>query len=177
MIILGIGWIGYNFLDDYRAGSKSKDILNTINNEKENINYNSIDSNNNTIPKIKIDNYEYIGVIKIPKIGIELPIIDSYSESKMKTSPCLYSGSIEQNNMIIAAHAYRSHFGKLKNLSIGDEIIFEDISGNIFKYSVSKKEILLSSDTEKMNEGDWNLTLFTCTLSGNKRVTIRAKRK
>lgn len=177
MIILGIGWIGYNFLDDYRAGSKSKDILNIINNEKDKVNYDSIDSDNETIPKIKIDKYEYIGVIKIPKIDIELPIIDSYSESKMKTSPCLYSGSIGQNNMIIAGHAYRTHFGKIKNLSIGDEIIFEDVYGNIIKYSVTKKETLLSTDTEKMNEGDWNLTLFTCTLSGNKRVTIRAKRK
>ena len=47
---------------------------------------------------------------------------------------------------------------------------------NDFEYEVVSLEILNPEDVEPMEEGDWDLTLFTCTIGGQTRVTIRLER-
>jgi sortase A len=51
------------------------------------------------------------------------------------------------------------------------------VEGNIFSYQVSEIDQLNPADTEKMEEeseeSPWDLTLFTCTLGGSFRVTVR----
>ena len=98
------------------------------------------------------------------------------SEAKLKLAPCRYLGSAYQDDLIIAAHNYRRHFGSLKNLSPGDEVIFTDAEGTMFSYVVAKTETIDGSAVEEMNRGDWALTLFTCTLGGKSRVTVRCER-
>ena len=78
--------------------------------------------------------------------------------------------------MIIAAHNYQSHFGTLSEVSLGDEIIFTDIDGNIFLYEVADFENLRGTQVEDMLNSDWELTLFTCTYGGASRVTVRCKK-
>lgn len=174
MILGGISLFVYNLWDGHRAQVEASEILVELKKKKQEIS--EIDNKElKDKSSITIDNYNYIGTISIPKLNLELPVIDSCSENKMKKAPCLYDGVIENNTAIIAGHAYISLFGKLKNLQVGDSIIFEDVFGNVFKYSVSLKETLSEKDVDKMYEGMWDLSLFTCTLSGDKRITIRAK--
>ena len=78
--------------------------------------------------------------------------------------------------MVVAAHNYYSHFGYLKNLSQGDEVIFTDMTGNVFRYGVIEIETLSPFAVDEMTSGDWDLTLFTCTVGGATRVTVRCER-
>ncbi|MCD8119184.1 MAG: sortase [Lachnospiraceae bacterium] len=83
------------------------------------------------------------------------------------------------DDLIICGHNYDRHFGKLKNLEPGDEITFTDVLGNVFSYEVSETVILKPTAVEEMADqesGDWDLTLFTCTLGGRTRVTVRCMR-
>lgn len=48
-----------------------------------------------------------------------------------------------------------------------------DIDGNVFSYEVVSLETLSTYDVENMTDGDWDLTLFTCTVGGQFRVTVR----
>ena len=91
----------------------------------------------------------------------------------MKTAPCRYSGSAYLNNLIICGHNYTSHFGTLKNLSEGDLATFTDMDGNVFTYKMVERETLLPTSIDAMESGEWDLTLFTCTVGGQSRVTIR----
>ena len=75
--------------------------------------------------------------------------------------------------MVIAAHNYRSHFGRLKDLPQGEEVIFTDMDGNVFRYRTAEMEILSPFAVEEMTSGDWDMTLFTCTVGGQSRVTVR----
>ena len=93
----------------------------------------------------------------------------------MKTAPFRYKGTPYKGHFIIAAHNYETHFGKLKNIEEGDEIIFTDIDQNEFRYTAAKLETLSSAAVEEMKAGDWDLTLFTCTFSGAERITVRCK--
>ena len=47
------------------------------------------------------------------------------------------------------------------------------MDGNVFNYEVVAKETLMPTAIEEMASGDWALTLFTCTVGGSYRVTIR----
>lgn len=126
---------------------------------------------------IKIDDNYYIGTISIPSLDIELPVISEWSYPNLKLSPCRYKGSINEGNLIIAAHNYRSHFGRIQELNSGDSIIITDTSGILHNYEVVQSEIIDGYNIESMDFGsddEWNLTLFTCTLSGQSRVTVRA---
>ena len=125
------------------------------------------------MPEKEVDGQRYIGVLRIPALSLELPVISEWSYSGLKESPCRYIGSAYLNNMVIVAHNYFSHFGHLKDLSQGDEITFTDVDGNMFRYEVIELETLSPFAIAEMTGGNWDLTLFTCTVGGQYRVTVR----
>ena len=126
------------------------------------------------MPIIEIDGNRYVGYVDIPVLGLSLPVLESWSYPNLKISPCRYEGSAYDNDLIIAAHNYERHFGGLKTLSVGDEVRFTDGDGNVFVYQVSVLDTLQPTQVEEMSAGDdWDLTLFTCTLGGQQRVTVR----
>ena len=131
---------------------------------------------NMDMPTIEIDGNDYIGILEIPDLELELPVMSHWSYSHLKTSPCRYTGSTYLNNMVIAAHNYIRHFGHLKELSEGATVIFTDIDGNVFTYKVALVEMLLPTDIETLENSNWDLTLFTCSISGSCRVTVRCNK-
>lgn len=128
------------------------------------------------MPTEIVNGIEYIGKLEIPSQGLLLPVISEWSDEKLEISPCRYSGSAYQDNMIIAAHNYQGHFGDLDKLSKEDEICFRDMAGNTFIYQVVETEEIPGTDLDKMESAEWDLTLFTCTYSGKDRVTVRCER-
>ena len=125
------------------------------------------------MPVETIDGVDYVGVLRIPALALELPVINQWSYPLLKIAPCRYSGSAYQNNLVLCAHNYASHFGNLKNLHIGAAVTFTDMDGNLFTYQVAELETLPPQAAEEMENGDWDLTLFTCTVGGQSRVTVR----
>ena len=125
------------------------------------------------MPVIEIDGYDYIGVLQIPSLDLTLPVISDWSYPALQIAPCRYEGSAYDGGMVIAGHNFDSHFGKLSQLEPGDEIRFVDLSGNTFTYAVAETEVLDATAIDQMVNGGWDLTLFTCTLSGETRFTVR----
>ena len=129
------------------------------------------------MPVQTINGQDYIGVLSIPSLELELPVISQWDYPSLKVAPCRYSGSLYQDNLIICAHNYASHFGKLKNLQLGDTVLFTDMDENVVTFQMVERETLAPTDVEGMKSGDWDLTLFTCTVGGQTRVTIRFERE
>lgn len=127
------------------------------------------------MPCQTIDGEDYIGTLCIPSLGLELPIISQWSYDRLKIAPCRYQGSAYCGDLILAAHNYPAHFGRLNELHAGDSVSFTDMDGNSFFYQVVELEILSGTATEEMESGDWDLTLFTCTFSGQDRITLRCE--
>lgn len=124
---------------------------------------------------IAIDGREYVGFLRVPELGLELPVLAEWSYSGLRVAPCRYAGSVYAGNMVVAAHNYASHFGGLRGLSYGDEVSFVDVLGNVFTYRVASVEQLDPYAVEDMTESEYPLTLFTCTLGGANRVTVRCE--
>ena len=129
----------------------------------------------NPMPEKEIEGDSYIGVLSIPDLSLELPVMSQWNYANLKKALCRYRGSVYLNNMVIAAHNYRSHFGKLHKLEPGNRVLFTDMDGNEFVYEVDRIETLGKYQIEEMEAGDWDLTLFTCTVGGENRVTIRCR--
>ena len=125
---------------------------------------------------ITVDGSTYIGYISIPALNIDLPVNSEWSYPLLKKAPCRYKGSVFTDDLIIAGHNYQRHFGGLKLLQTGDEVDFTDADGIVYKYTVSSVEKLTGKDVQGMEDGDWDLTLFTCTIGGAYRVTVRCQR-
>ena len=128
------------------------------------------------MPVQTINGRDYIGVLSIPSLELELPVISQWDYPSLKIAPCRYAGSLYQDNLIICAHNYASHFGKLKELRSGDIVLFTDMDDHVVTFQMVERETLNPMDEEGMEAGDWDLTLFTCTIGGQTRVTIRLER-
>ena len=184
LIVSAFGLTFYNLWDNSRASHEANEILVEISNQISETSeaYEAygdefipdyILNPKMNMPTITHDGHKYIGTISIPVIDLELPVMDSLSYPQLKIAPCRYSGSAYLNNLVIAAHNYTGHFGRLRNLVTGDDVFFTDVDGNVFKYKVSNIETLVPTDVEEMKSGDWDLTVFTCTVGGQTRLAIR----
>ena len=128
------------------------------------------------MPEQEVDGRSYIGVLEIPPLNLELPIISQWSDSDSLTAPCRYAGSAYMDDLVIAGHNYGNHFRDLSKLSIGDPLSFTDVDGNRFDYTMIDIEILKPSQVQQMITGDWDMTLFTCTVGGGERIAIRCEK-
>ena len=186
-LIASVGFIAYNHWEEENAQNASKNILQDI---QENILDNtreestSEDSDRDESVKIpvdvpqemlttQVDGYDCIGVLSIPVLELELPVLTDWSYAKLKIAPCLYFGSYYETDFVIAAHNYQSHFGRLSELQPKDLILFTDISGTVYCYEVVLLETLPGDATEEMITSGFDLSLYTCTPGGANRVTVR----
>ena len=174
-----------NLYKEYRAGESVDHILSLIHLETDNSGNTDksvekpdyIINPDMEMPITEIEGNEYIGILNIPSLGLSLPVMSEWSYPNLEITPCRYSGSAYNGNLTIAGHNYRTHFGPLNRLLNGDEIIFSDIRGRSFTYIVKAMETLEPTAIEDMVSDDWDLTLFTCTMSGQARFTVRCLRE
>jgi sortase A len=124
-------------------------------------------------PVIELGEYEYLGVLSIPALGLDLPVMQAWSYPRLKVSPCRYAGSAAGNDMVIAAHNYSRHFGRLTQLRDGDAVVFTDALGIAYQYRVAAIETLAATNAEGMTHSGYALTLFTCTYGGQARIALR----
>lgn len=119
--------------------------------------------------------YQTIGVLTIPVLKLELPVISNYTDSNLKISVCRYEGEVLENpeRLVIAGHNYKSHFGKLPTLTLGDELSFQGNDGSIYYYTVTEITVISMYDNEALEQGEWDITLFTCDSDRSKRVLVR----
>lgn len=181
LVFSALSLLFYNRMEDNKAGEQSKEllqgVLEAIDESVSIIPDNYINPGNTEMKAVEIDAYSYVGYISIPTLSLELPVMADWDYSLMKVAPCRYSGSSKDNNLVIAAHNYGRHFGNVLSLKPGDAVFFTDMEGNVNAYIVASIEILQPDQVSEMVEGDWDLTLFTCTYSGSERVTVRCVRK
>lgn len=128
------------------------------------------------IQVVDIGGNEYIGVLSIPSLELDLPVLNKCTDEMLKEAPCRYSGSFLEDSMVVAGHNYRKHFSRIKNMRQGDSVRFTDVNGTVYLYTVEELEKIQGTDIPGMEEGDWDLTLFTCTYGGQDRIAVRCIR-
>ncbi|MCD8217180.1 MAG: sortase [Clostridiales bacterium] len=194
LMVAALGLLTYNRWDNWRAGQTVADVQDALEEAEESEETQELDysgvfavqtdfSDEDAVPEemdtIIIDGCAYIGTLSIPSYGLELPIMSEWSYEGMKNAPGRYAGSVWTDDLVICGHNYSRHLGNLQYLEPGDAVSFTDVNGNVFDYEVLEVTILQPTDVEEMVDQEssaWDLTLFTCTLGGQARVTVRCGR-
>lgn len=121
---------------------------------------------------VEIDGYGYIGYLSLPTLDLELPVMAEWDYPRLKISPCRYYGSTKTDNLVIAAHNFRYHFGYIGKLREGDIVTFTDMEFNVHTYMVNSIETLAPTDVAKVKDTGDDLILYTCTYGGSKRIAV-----
>ena len=126
--------------------------------------------------------YYTIGVINIPSINVNYPILSTYTDELLKIAPCRFHGPNpnEVGNLCIAGHNYKNSkfFSKVPNLQLGDKIEITDLSGRMLTYTVYDKFIVNPDELEcisQLTNGNKEITLITCTNDNKQRHIIKAR--
>lgn len=175
LLVFAASILVFNNLESKRAEEKADEVVDSLMGEIERNRLTEIETDpfEKEMKVVEIDGYGYIGYIYIPMLNLELPVMDKWDYNRLKISPCRYYGSSKTDNLVIAAHNYRSHFKYLGQLKPGDTIMFSDMEGNNHTYSVSVVEILKPTDVEKVKDTGDDLILYTCVYSGADRIVVR----
>ena len=173
-VALSLGLALFNVYDTFRARKSEEDILAAYN-LKNDLDPDIWIDPDMDMPEVDVDGISCIGTLEIPRLGLNLCVTSTCSDENMKQLPCRYYGSIYKSNMVIIAHNYWFHFGRLNTLKSGDEVIFTDASGNCFKYVVDAMDVVSPESVAEVTNGKWPLTLVTCTLDSQNRIVVRCK--
>ena len=132
---------------------------------------------------IEFEGFKVIGIIKIPAIDLEYPILEQTTDDAMKVSISKYwGGEINSyGNVSLAGHNNKitlTMFGKNKNLKIGDRIFLTDLTGRTIEYNIYDSFITDPDDVSILRTTDESVrevTLITCTNGRANRLIHKAK--
>ncbi len=173
MVLVAAALFAWNWQESNAAGELSDEVLPLLVEEIRERKDVPADPLSPQMSAVLVEGYEYVGFLSLPALGLELPVMADWSEAKLKLSPCRYYGSVNGNDLVICAHNYARHFGRLTELKSGDDVLLTDLDGNVTRYAVVEIQVLGPDQVEDMTSGDYPLTLFTCTYGGKSRVTVR----
>ena len=173
LLLAAGGLYAYNRYEDAHAGAEAQtvvaDLQQKVETPEPEAESGPLDPE---LPVVEVDGNEYVGEISLPAIGIDLPVMSEWSYPKLKISPCRQFGSSRTDDLVIAAHNYESHFGKIGTLALGDEVRFTDMDGIENHYTVSAIEVHDPTDVEAVEHSGHDLVLYTCTYGGKTRIVV-----
>lgn len=174
-ILSSVGFIFYNRWEEKSAEETSLTLLENVQTiiEKAPTPPENTEKTPTEMATVKVDGSDCIGILSIPVLELELPVLTDWSYEKLKKAPCHYYGTYYEKDFVIAAHNYQSHFGRLPELQPGDVVFFTDVTGTAHYYEVVLLETLPKQATKEMINGGFDLSLYTCTPGGASRVTVR----
>ncbi len=136
----------------------------------------------NGMSLIEFEGFKVIGLIKIPAINLEYPILEQTTDEAMKVSISKYwGGDINSyGNVSLAGHNNKitlTMFGKNKNLKNGDSIFLTDLTGTTIEYKIYDTFITDPDDVSILRTTDKSVrevTLITCTNGRANRLINKA---
>ena len=183
-----IGMIIYKYGSNLKNEKESQEAVAAFSNIDFSKNEEESGSQEQNLIHLEYKGYKVIGIVKIPKINIEYPILEigdidpENAKQPMKLSIIKYWGEKvnDYGNLSIAGHNNKdgTMFGKTKKLQKGDIIELTDLTGQKIQYSIydifvtdpNDVNILLSKD-DLIRE----VTLITCTNGNKERLILKAK--
>lgn len=175
-IVVG-GKIFHKQYEDQIYDKENKELVEMFHNQE-----NSKNDKDKKQIELEYKGQKVIGLIEIPTIDLEYPILDKTTKLAMATSISRYYGGEinEYGNVSLAGHNNYSGtmFGKNKNLKLGDKVLLTDLSGTTLEYEIYDIFVTNPDDTTILETKDKNtreVTLITCKNGRAERLIIKAK--
>ena len=176
-IILVIGLILIKNIESNENEKKNQEVVEV---------FSSVD--NTQKQQLTMDGYKVIGIIKIPAIDLEYPILEmdvsnpEEAKEPMRLAIIKYWGGDVNGygNLSLAGHNNYNGtmFGKTKNLKIGDIVELTDLNNQTVQYQIYDIFKTDPNDVTILETKDENVrevTLITCTNGNRERLILKAK--
>ena len=128
------------------------------------------------MPTVRSGAYDYIGYLDFPGYDLTMPVAATWSFPAMEISPCRHTGSVYNDNLVVAGHNYKTEFDVLFHLEAGDTVTFTDVDGNVFTYTVREFASVTPDDSDTVMNSGYALTMYTCNWDTSERVTVFCER-
>jgi len=187
-VIVVIGLIALKYYNGYLNDQKNKEVVEAFSRIIIDTYDENISGNDEKKERITLNGYNVIGIIKIPKIGIEYPILDVNTLNPADTKEPMKYGIVkywggnvnDYGNLSVAGHNYYNGtmFGKTKKLEIGDIIELTDLNNKKISYKIYDKLVIDPNDVTILASKDKTIrevTLITCTNGNYNRLVLKAK--
>lgn len=168
LVLAALLLLVYNGYEDYRAGQQAEMLMGEIHSIIEEPE--PQEDLPDEMPVVMIEGNEYIGYVTIPDLGMELPVMADWDYYRLSLAPCRHFGSSRTDDLVIAAHNFKKHFGQLSRLDIGAEVIFTDMDNIINRYTLTELITLPPDAVDEVLNSKHDLVLYTCTPGGATRV-------
>lgn len=167
--LVGIALVGYSVFEIWQGNKMVKERAVEAH-EMVNQAEKKVDPENLTKEQIEeIENKTYlpdetIGLLSIPKLGKELPILEGTDEDDLEKGVGHYSGTAFplQNGQVVLSGHRDTVFRNFDQLEIGDTFVVQMDYGT-FEYEIYDFEIVPADDTTVIGSiHEENLTVTTC---------------
>ena len=168
--------VAIKYVKLYKNEKETKQVIANITQSSEN--------NEEVTNKIdeSIQGHKVVGIIKIPELNIEYPILENTNKETLNLSITKFWGNRinEIGNVTLAGHnnLNGTMFGKIKKMQVGDIIELTDIQNVTLKYQVFKVYVIDPNDITCIlpeQENVREVTLITCTNGNKNRLIVKAR--
>ena len=134
-------------------------------------------------PTVAIEGVAYLGYVAIGDAGIELPVAYDSSDELLDVVPCRIAGDIATHDLVICGRRREGLFASLEQVPIGatvklvlaDGALYESVVSNLETVDVNDADYMLSNRNNSDSSADWDLTLFTYLLDGQRCHALRCE--
>ena len=112
----------------------------------------------NTMPVLSVEDKDFVGILEMPSYNLSLPVGAEWGSTTKH--PCRFSGSLYDSTIKIGATSGKGQFDVYREISVGDSLIFTDMSGNQYTYTVKALNYEKHADMSTLEKLTSDLTLF-----------------
>lgn len=169
-----------NRREDERAGQEAEEILREVRTAiaaRESAEETERPEDAEEAATVELDGELYIGVLTIPDLNLELPVMADWDYERLKRAPCRQFGAAKSDDLVIAAHNYKRHFGALAHLQLDAAVSFTGVDGGVIAYRVARVAYVDPKDVDAVQYSGYDLVLYTCNYGGSDRVAVFCDRE
>lgn len=115
---------------------------------------------NPSMPALQIDGVDYVGLLEVPALAISLPVAGSWNRDKLFDAPARFYGNAYNRALVIGGMDYAHQFAFCDQIDTGVAIVFTDMTGTRFSYTVDRVERSKSAQSDWLINTECDLTLF-----------------
>ena len=173
LVIAALLLFSHNRAEDRRAGESAEETLRLV---EAAMAERGTNGETGDMPTVRSGAYDYIGYLDFPGYDLTMPVAATWSFPAMEISPCRHTGSVYNDNLVVAGHNYKTEFDVLFRLEAGDTVTFTDVDGNVFTYTVREFASVTPDDSDTVMNSGYALTMYTCNWDTSERVTVFCER-